>query len=135
MQVPENQWDAVKDVHRWTVERMRDIRLARGYTQDHLAKLLGHKGAGSRVSDFETSRNDWKGSTLLRHARFLGVNMDRVFAGCPKWRDKRPDAVVIVSRDDLMSILSKHVNDNKAEQILGEISWLNEHAGMHLNGS
>lgn len=123
MQVPEEQWKLIEEVHRWTVERMKNIRIARGFTQEHLAKLLSHKGAGSRVSDFETGRNDWKGSTLLRHARFLGVNMDRVFVGCPRW-DKEGDDIVIISRDGLKSILSRHINEDKKVQIMEDIEEL-----------
>jgi transcriptional regulator with XRE-family HTH domain len=125
MQIPEEQWKIIEEVHKWTCERMKRIRLARGFTQDHLAKLLGHKGAGSRVSDFENARNDWKGSTLLRHARFLGINMDRVFVGAPRW-DRKQDDVVIVSRDALRSILSRHINEDKVVEIMEGIEELEE---------
>ncbi len=88
MELPEDQTKTVSQMRQWTIERLRDLRAAVGFSQaDVASKMNVHF---SRVGDFENNRSDYKASTVFRYARALGVRMDKVFVGAPAWRGRSP---------------------------------------------
>lgn len=63
----------MSDADTWTPERIRELRLARGWTQQQLADRIGYKLARS-VSDLEASRAD--GTPRSRPSRAVVVALD-----------------------------------------------------------
>lgn len=129
MRIPEGQWELISPVSDWVRARLRDARLARGFTQQHLGVLIGNSSVGgTRVSDFESGRGDAQLSTVLRHARALGVNMDRLFLGCPTWGKRSVSAplvkseVVIMGRDELEAIIRGATTPAAAEKVIEAIN-------------
>ena len=102
----------------WLVTRMRSLREARGVTQAHLgAKMkIGH----TRISDLENRNNDFKFRTLARYCMGLGIELNKLFAGCPGW-GKTAEPVYLVSRKKMEEILASSTSEWAAEAILAEL--------------
>lgn len=96
MELPQDQVKAVAQMRQWTVDRLRSLRNAAGFSQLEVAnKMSVHV---SRVGDFENGRSDYKSSTVFRYVKALGVRMDRVFIGAPAWRgESRASEIIVIS--------------------------------------
>lgn len=101
MEIPKLQENKIAHVREWTADRMKALRLAAGLTQPQLADKMGVHF--SRISDFENNRSDYKASTVFRAAAAMGLNMEKVFRGCPDWKGakKEVEQFVVVSTDRL----------------------------------
>lgn len=60
-----------------TGEKIKQLRMEKGWTQEELAKRCGYSGK-SVISKTETSGDDVKSSKILRIASALGVNPERL---------------------------------------------------------
>lgn len=112
----------------WIIDRIKILRLARGYTQGQVTKKMGVHW--TRVSDLELGRNDYKVSTMLRAAYALGVTAEALLRGCPGMGNRRAtssDPLVIVSADLLKTRLTEAGLAPRAAASLVE-SLVREHA-------
>ncbi len=87
MEIDREQEQLIEKARDWIIDRIKTLRLARGYTQAQVAKKMGVHW--TRVSDLELGRNDYKVSTMLRAAYALGVTAEALLRGCPGLGSRR----------------------------------------------
>jgi transcriptional regulator with XRE-family HTH domain len=103
MELPQDQTKAVSQIRQWTIDRLRSLREAAGFSQADIAnKMSVHF---SRVGDFESNRSDYKASTVFRYVRAMGIRMDRVFIGAPEWRGAHTTQVIVIGKDEAIQRL------------------------------
>lgn len=111
MKIPDGQLKNYAHVKEWLANRMRDIRIARGLTQQQLADQMNCHF--TRISDLELNRHEYKASTIFRAASCLGVTMEQVFRGCPGWKDQKPEPILVIEPDQLVEKLVEQGYDRK----------------------
>lgn len=121
MEVKPEELKRVEHVKLWLCSRLRELRHAKGYTQDEVGQRMGGL-IKTRISDFEHCVSDYKFSTVARYAAAIGVPLERVFRGCPGWIQRRvkvdDEAVVIVRQGHLVEkLVSCGVSPAKARSL------------------
>lgn len=115
---PEGEDDKTQPAIDWLVTRMRALREARGVTQAHLAAKMkiGH----TRISDLENRNHDFKFRTLTRYCMGLGIELNKLFAGCPGW-GRPSEPVYLVSKKQMEDILTSNAGKSVAQAILSKL--------------
>ena len=72
-------------------ENLKKLRLAKGMSQDELAKALGYTNRSS-INKIELGKNDMPRNKVLRAAQVLGVSPLQLFEGA---EDPLPETIVI----------------------------------------
>lgn len=122
MEVDPVQSSIVAEARQWIVNRIRDIRVARGMTQRELSnKMEVHE---SRVGDLEQNRSDYKISTVLRASWGLGVSPEELLKGCPGWKRKaaKGKQMVVIESGELQNLLvSLGVSQQKSKDAVDQL--------------
>lgn len=122
MELPEGELEKFEHVREWVVGRIRDFRIARGFTQKQLGDAMGGVHS-SRICDFEANRSDYKASTVYRAAIALGVSMQQVFRGCPGWKARREDEMIVAPLKLLRErMIQEGWKDSKVDEFLSKFA-------------
>lgn len=95
-------------------ERIRKLRMDRGWTLDELAKKMGYTSR-STIWAIETGKNDMVSSTVVKFAEVFGVTTSEIMGwGKPVSDDDLAEIEEIYQYDKLREMLMAYVRKLKA---------------------
>ena len=101
-------------------ENLKKLRLAKGMSQDELAKALGYTNRSS-INKIELGKNDMPRNKVLRAAQVLGVSPLQLFEGA---EDPLPETIII--GDTWWTTIENELNSESMEKLKSYAEYLIE---------
>jgi len=101
-------------------ENLKNLRLAKGMSQDELAKALGYTNRSS-INKIELGKNDMPRSKVVRAAQVLGVSPLQLFEGA-----EEPDPDFMIRSDSWFLSIENELNSESLKKLKSYAEYLIE---------